>query len=237
MTTVTMLHAERVATRPAAVVAPAPAEFASRIAGRLGELALRRRVVRARQVLFHAGQPTGMLYLVHAGFFKTTVVSADGREKITGFRLRGDLLGMESIGLQAYECDAVALDTGEVWELPLDQLQQHFPECLPELAALLASEIRRDWRWMLDTSSLNAEQRVAAFLLDLGARLQALGFSGHDLRLRMTRADLGNFLSLQLETVTRALARLAAAGLIAVDGREIRLSDHAALMRRVALAA
>lgn len=236
MTVVTMLQPLRQPARPEPGVA-SPSDLASRLAERVGELPLRRRAVRARQVLFHGGQPTGTLYLVHAGFFKTTVVSADGREKITGFRLRGDLLGMESIGLPAHTCDAVALDTGEVWELPLEQLQRHLPDCLPEIAALLAGEIRRDWRWMLDTSSLNAEQRVAAFLLDLGERLQALGFSRSDLRLRMTRADLGNFLSLQLETVTRALSRLAASGLIEVDGREIRLQDPAALMRRVALAA
>ncbi|HTM70447.1 MAG TPA: helix-turn-helix domain-containing protein [Luteimonas sp.] len=236
MTVVTMLQPVRQAVQSEPVAPPFP-DLARRLAQRVGELPLHRRAVRARQVLFHGGQPTGTLYLVHAGFFKTTVASADGREKITGFRLRGDLLGMESIGLATHACDAVALDTGEVWELPLEQLQRHLPECLPEIAGLLASEIRRDWRWMLDTSSLNAEQRVAAFLLDLGERLQALGFSRHDLRLRMTRADLGNFLSLQLETVTRALSRLAASGLIDVDGREIRLADPAALMRRVALAA
>jgi CRP/FNR family transcriptional regulator len=101
----------------------------------------------------------------------------------------------------------------------------------------MAGEIRRDWKWMLDMGSLNAEQRVIAFLLDLGARFQGLGFSRYDLRLRMTRADLGNFLSLQLETVTRALSKLAASGLIVVEGREIRLQDPAALERRIALAA
>lgn len=212
-------------------------DLVSRLAERVRELPLRRRSVHAKQVLFHSGQPTGTLFLVHAGFFKTTVVSADGREKITGFRLRGDLLGVDSIGLPAHACDAVALDTGEVWELSLDQLQQHLPEFLPEIAGLLASEIRRDWQWMLDMSSLNAEQRLITFLLDLGMRFQALGFSRYDLRLRMTRADLGNYLSLQLETVTRALSRLAAAGLILVEGREIRLQDPEALARRVALAA
>ncbi len=212
-------------------------DLVARLAEKVRELPLRRRSVHAKEVLFHSGQRTGTLYLVHAGFFKTTVVSADGREKITGFRLRGDLLGVDSIGLPAHTCDAVALDTGEVWELSLDQLQQHLPELLPDIASLLAGEIRRDWQWMLDMSSLNAEQRVISFLLDLGTRFQALGFSRYDLRLRMTRADLGNFLSLQLETVTRALSKLAAAGLIVVEGREIRLQDPAALARRVALAA
>src|SRR5690606_21833963 len=211
-----------------------PVDVTARWAERAHELPMRRRCLRARQVLFHSGQAAGALYLVHAGSFKTTVVSADGREKITGFRMRGDVLGLESIGVATHGCDAIALDTGEVWELSLEQIQQHLPEILPALAGLLASEIRRDWQWMLDMSSLNAEQRVIRFLLDLGIRFQAQGFSRYELRLRMTRADLGNFLSLQLETVTRALSRLAAAGWIVVDGREIRLRDPAALERALA---
>jgi CRP/FNR family transcriptional regulator len=226
------------ALRPASPPMPtAITDLFPRLAEHLRGLPLRRRTVHAREVLFHAGQRTGTLYLVHAGFFKTVVVSPDGREKITGFRLRGDLLGVDSIGLPVHACQAVALDMGEVWELPLDELQRHLPEFLPELASLMAGEIRRDWKWMLDMGSLNAEQRVIAFLLDLGARFQGLGFSRYDLRLRMTRADLGNFLSLQLETVTRALSKLAASGLIVVEGREIRLQDPAALERRIALAA
>lgn len=228
------------ATLPAPAALPhraSPPALGPALADRLQALPLRRRSLRAKQVLFRCGQPGGNLYLVHAGFFKTTIVSSDGREKITGFHLRGDLLGADAIGSATYTCDAVALDVGEVWELPLEQLQRHLPELSADIARMLAVEIRRDWRWMLDTSSLNAEQRVISFLLDLGARLQALGFSPSELRLRMTRAELGNFLSLQLETVTRALSRLAAAGLITVEGREIRLRDPAALERRVALAA
>jgi CRP/FNR family transcriptional regulator len=224
---------DAIALPPRAPTAP----LAARLADRFQDLPLRRRTTRAKQVLFRCGQPGGNLYLVHAGFFKTTIVSPDGREKITGFHLRGDLLGADSVGSAVYTCDAVSLDVGEVWELPLEQLQRHLPDLSADIARMLAVEIRRDWRWMLDTSSLNAEQRVIRFLLDLGARLQALGFSPSELRLRMTRAELGNFLSLQLETVTRALSKLAASGLITVEGREIRLQDPVGLEKRVALAA
>jgi CRP/FNR family transcriptional regulator len=195
----------------------------------LQKLPVQRHSLQRKQTLFRAGQPCHSLYLVHAGFFKTCVLSEDGREKITGFHLRGDLLGIDSFDLPAYGCDAVALDTGEVWELPLAQLRLHAPELLPHVTAMLAGEIRRDWRWMLALGTLNAEQRVAAFLLDLAARLQALGFSARYLLLRMTRAELGNFLALQLETVTRVLSRLASTGLIAVDGRAIRIDDAKAL--------
>lgn len=190
---------------------------------------LRRRRLRGKQSVFRAGQPRQSLFLIHAGVFKTCVLSEDGREKITGFRLRGDLLGMDALDMPSYTCDAIALDVGEVWELPYAQLCDSLPEFQQRLAAVLASEIRRDWGWMLALGTLTAEQRVAAFLLDLAARLEALGFSARRLLLRMTRAELGNFLALQLETVTRALSHLHALGLIDVERREIRIEDPAGL--------
>ncbi len=188
-------------------------------------LPLQRRRLRAKQYVFRAGQPRHALHLIHAGVFKTSVISEDGREKITGFRLRGDLLGMDAIDMPVYACDAVALDVGEVWELPCAQLRDSVPDFQERLTAVLASEIRRDWGWMLTVGTLSAEQRVVSFLLDLSARMQVLGFSSRSLMLRMTRADLGNFLALQLETVTRALSHLQAMGLIAVDGRQIQIEN------------
>ena len=199
-------------------------------------LPMQRRRLQNKQTLFRAGQPCHSLYLIHAGFFKTCVLSEDGREKITGFHLRGGLLGIDSFDMPTYACDAVALDTCEVWEIPLAQLQARAPELLPRITAVLASEIRRDWRWMLALGTLNAEQRVVAFLLDLASRLEALGFSDRHLLLRMTRAELGNYLALQLETVTRALSRLASSGLINVDGREIRIQNTPALRAMLAVA-
>jgi CRP/FNR family transcriptional regulator len=182
-----------------------------------------------KQPLFRAGQPCHSLFLVQAGCFKSCMTSEDGREKVTGFHLRGDLLGIDSLDAPTYACDAVALEDGEVWELPMSLMQSRGDEFLPHITALLAGEIRRDWRWSLALGTLNAEQRVVAFLLDLGSRLASLGFSARHLLLRMTRAELGNFLSLQLETVTRALSRLAAMGLIAVEGREIRIENDGEL--------
>lgn len=188
-------------------------------------LPLQRRRLRDRQYVFRAGQPRHSLFLIHAGFFKTSVASADGREKITGFRMRGDLLGIDALDMPTHGCDAMALDVGEVWELPMALLRDRLPEFQERLTMLLASEIRRDWGWMLALGTLSADQRVVAFLLDFAARLERLGFSARCLMLRMTRAELGNFLSLQLETVTRALSRLQAQGLIGVERREIRIDD------------
>lgn len=203
----------------------APAGFEELVKG----LALRRRVLRPKQHVFRAGQSQQSLYLVHAGVFKTSLVTADGREKVTGFRLRGDLLGLDSLGMANYACDAVSLDVGEVWELPCAQLRDQLPDFQDRLTAALAGEIRRDWKWMLAVTTLSAEQRVVAFLLDLAARLERLGFSSRQMLLRMTRADLGNFLSLQLETVVRALSHLQALGLIAIDRREICIRNRSGL--------
>ena len=183
----------------------------------------------ARQVVFHAGQPRHSLFYVRSGCFKTSVLSEDGREKITGFRMRGDLLGLESVDMPAHACDAIALDAAEVWELPCGKLHEMLPVLQERVTAMLAGEIRRDWRWMLAVGTLGADQRVVAFLLDLSARFATMGLDPQLLQLRMTRAELGNFLALTLETVTRALSRMQARGLIEVDGRRIRILDEAGL--------
>jgi len=203
---------------------PIPAE-APGLSALVRDLPLRRRRLKSREHVFRAGQPRHALYLVHAGIFKTSVLSEDGREKVTGFRLRGDLLGLDSLDMARYACDAVALDVGEVWELSCDELRQGLPEFQSALTAALAAEIRRDWHWMLTVATLTAEQRVVTFLLDLGSRFGALGFSTRRMTMRMTRADMGNFLGLKLETVVRALSRLQAIGLIRIDGHEIGIVD------------
>jgi CRP/FNR family transcriptional regulator len=188
----------------------------------------------AGQYLYRAGQPFNALYLVHAGFLKTSLTAEDGREQVTGFRMRGDLMGIESIGTGTHTCDAVALDTSGVWELPYPAILTacaRVPELQARLTWALAAEIRSDRSWMLALGTLSAEQRVAAFLLDVAARHEALGFSARHFVLRMSRADIGSFLALKHETVTRALTRLGAQGCIAVQWREVRILDSAALRR------
>lgn len=195
----------------------------------LAGLPLRRRTLSPKQYVFHAGQPRHSLFFVHAGFFKTCLTSVDGRDTITGFRMRGDLIGLDSLDMDSYACDAIALDTGVLWELPYAHLCQSLPEFERRITTLLAAEIRRDWQWMLTLATLSADQRVVSFLLDLAVRLGALGFSRQQLTLRMTRADLGSFLALKLETITRALTRLQEQGMIEVKHREIFLRDPYAM--------
>ena len=200
-------------------------------------VAWRRMRVEAGQVLYRVGQPLHALYFVNAGFFKIRMVSPDGRERTTGFRMRGELLGIDAIGSEAHVSDAVALDSGEVWELSYPEVLHacaHLPQLQDIVTRALAAEVRADRSWMLALGTLDAEQRVATFLLDLGARHAALGYSDHHFVLRMTRAEIGSFLALQLETVTRALTRLVARGLIEVERRDIRIRDADALAAVVA---
>lgn len=190
------------------------------------------RKLTAGQYLYRAGQPFNALYLVNVGFLKTCLVAEDGREQVTGFRMRGDLVGIESIGAATHECDVVALETSGVWELPYPGILRacaRMPELQERLTWALAAEIRSDRSWKLALGSLTSEQRVAAFLLDLASRHEALGFSPSHFVLRMGRADIGSFLALKHETVTRSLTRLASQGCIDVQWREIRILDVAAL--------
>lgn len=188
-----------------------------------------RRRIQHKQALYRAGQQARSVFIVHAGTFKTSLVVEDGREQVTGFQLRGDMLGLESIDRPVFACDAIALDVCEVMELPRAYLVAHADALMPYVAGLLAQELRREWRWMLALRTLDAEQRVVAFLLDLADRFTALGYSPARLLLRMTRAELGNFLSLSLETVVRVLSRLDAAGLITVNCRDVTINDAGAL--------
>jgi len=186
----------------------------------------------AGQSIYHAGQTFRSLFLMHAGFVKLVELADDGREQVTGFRGRGDFLGTESIGLNAYACGAVSLESGEAWELPYPAMLQacrEMPELSARLAAALAMEIRTDHAWMLTIGTLNAEQRVAAFLLAEGRRCARLGFSPRHFMLRMRRADLASFLALTNETVCRVLAKLHDLHLIAVARREVELLDERAL--------
>lgn len=187
-----------------------------------------RRKLAAGQHLYRVGQPFHAIHLVHAGFLKTCELAEDGRDRVTGFRMRGDLVGVESIGLDNYSCDVIALDDSEVWELPYPAVMQaclQMPELQGRLTAALAEEIRNDRAWMLALGTLTADQRVATFLLDMADRHVRLGFSARHFLLRMGRTDIASFLGLKHETVTRALSRLEKLRFIAVERRDVRVLD------------
>jgi CRP/FNR family transcriptional regulator len=172
------------------------------------------------------------LNAVRTGFFKTRVSAEDGRDQVTGFQMAGELLGLDGIGTERHTCDAVALEDSQVCTIPfvqLEALSREFGELQRQFHKVMSREIVRDHGVMLLLGSMRAEERLAAFLLNLAKRLQARGFSPSALVLRMTREEIGSYLGLKLETVSRSFSKFQADGVLAVRQREIRILDQTAL--------
>jgi CRP/FNR family transcriptional regulator len=176
----------------------------------LDDLVTNRRPVHRGEALFHAGDPFAALYAVRTGFFKTTVSAADGRDQVTGFQMAGELIGLDGISSDRHTCDAVALEDSQVCMIPygqLESLSREFTHLQHQFHKIMSREIVRDHGVMLLLGSMRAEERLAAFLLNLTQRLQARGFSPSALVLRMTREEIGSYLGLKLETVSRTFSK------------------------------
>jgi CRP/FNR family transcriptional regulator, anaerobic regulatory protein len=182
--------------------------------------------------LYRTGDTFLSLFAVRLGFFKTSVTSEDGREQVTGFLMAGEILGMDGIVNDHHACDAVALEDSEVCVLPFDKLEQlsaHVNSLQRHVHKIMSREIVRDQGVMLLLGSMRAEERLAAFLLNMTQRLQARGFSPKEMVLRMTREEIGSYLGLKLETVSRGFSRFAKEGILEVKQRQIRVLDQQAL--------
>jgi CRP/FNR family transcriptional regulator len=196
----------------------------------------KRKPVARGQALFRAGDRFESLYAVRTGFFKTCITSDDGRDQVTGFQMAGELIGLDGIGPERHSVDAIALEDSQVCVIPyaeLESLARRFGDLQRQLHKIMSREIVRDHGVMLLLGSMRAEERLAAFLLNLAERLRARGFSASSLVLRMTREEIGSYLGLTLETVSRAFSRLHADAVLDVQQRQIRIVDPAALRRMV----
>jgi CRP/FNR family transcriptional regulator len=203
------------------------------------KLAPQRRVVHAGELIYRAGERFGNLYILNSGFFKIINLSPDGREQVVGLKFRGDWLGFDGIANGRYSCDAVAMDTGEVWVVRYDALLAACArevELLTVLHEAMSREIARDRDSLMSVCTLPADARVADFLRYWAESLARGGLRTDQITLRMTRAEIGNFLGMTLETVSRALSRLARDKVIvfAEKGRrDVQIPDVAALSRFV----
>jgi CRP/FNR family transcriptional regulator len=203
---------------------------------RLDSLVGTRRSVGRGEALFHAGDPFASLYAVRTGFFKTCVASEDGREQVTGFQMGGELLGLDGIGTERHTCDAIALEDSHVCIIPFHQLEdlsRELSDLQRQFHKIMSREIVRDHGVMLLLGSMRAEERLAAFLLNLTQRLRTRGFSSSELVLRMTREEIGSYLGLKLETVSRAFSKFQDDRLLEVRQRQIRVLDPVALQNLV----
>ncbi|MCM0610749.1 MAG: fumarate/nitrate reduction transcriptional regulator Fnr [Ideonella sp. WA131b] len=203
---------------------------------RLDDIVATRRAVPRGEALFHVGDAFASLYAVRTGFFKTCVSSEDGRDQVTGFQMAGELLGLDGIGTDRHTCDAVALEDSQVCVIPYQQLEdlsRELSDLQRHFHKIMSREIVRDHGVMLLLGSMRAEERLAAFLLNLTQRLRTRGFSSSSLILRMTREEIGSYLGLKLETVSRAFSRFQDDGILSVRQRQIEVLDPDALQRLV----
>jgi len=195
---------------------------------RLDKIIGRRRKVARDDYLYRMGDTFTNLYAVRVGHFKTCQINAGGEQQITGFQMTGELLGMDAISTDRHHCNAVALEDSEVCEIPFPRLEELFgtmPTLLRHFHRMMSQEITREQSVMLLLGNMRAEQRFAAFLVNLASRYTTRGYSSTNFQLRMSREDIGNYLGLTIESISRLLSKFKKQGLLKVNNREIELLD------------
>jgi len=165
---------------------------------------------------------------VRRGTFKSTLMLQDGREHVTGFSMAGELLGLDGVAAGAHASTATTLEDAEICSIPyarLAELSAVSPGLQQVLSRLMSREIVREHGLMALLGTMNAEERVASFLLNISRRLKARGYSPREFHLRMTRAEIGSYLGLKLETISRTLSGFQQQRLLAVDRKHVRIVD------------
>ena len=199
---------------------------------RLDDLVATRRKISRGDILYRNGEKFSALYAIRTGFFKTTVAAEDGRDQVTGFQMAGEVIGLDGIVSDHHTCDAVALEDAEVCVMNFDRLEDLSREINAlqrHVHKIMSREIVRENGVMLLLGSMRADERLAAFLLNLVQRLHARGFSKSELILRMTREEIGSYLGLKLETVSRTFSKFVEEGIVEVKQRHVRILNTDAL--------
>ena len=199
---------------------------------RLDELVKTRVRVPRGKALFHLGDKADAIFGIRFGSMKTQLEDATGQVQITGFLLPGEIIGLDGMMENRHISYAIALEDSEVCVINLDDidtLAKSIPSLQTQLRRLMSKEINRSHQMVRSLGALRSEQRLATFLLNLSQRLAALGYSPNEFLLRMSREEIGNYLGLTLETVSRLFSRFSRDGLIRVQQREVLILDMPAL--------
>ncbi|WP_179401323.1 fumarate/nitrate reduction transcriptional regulator Fnr [Burkholderia guangdongensis] len=192
------------------------------------------RHVKRGDALYRAGDTFHSIYAVRTGSFKTVMVHRDGNEQVTGFQIVGESLGLDGVHEGRHNGDAIALEDSTVCVIPFGQLEQLCRDMRPmqhHVYQMMSGEIVRESSLMLLLGTMTAEQRVAAFLLNLSKRFRMRGYSSAEFVLRMTREEIGGYLGMKLETVSRMLSTFQRKGMVAAQGKQIRIVDSESLAR------
>jgi CRP/FNR family transcriptional regulator, anaerobic regulatory protein len=194
----------------------------------MDELVYTRKRVKRGEALYRANEKFDAIYAVRSGFFKTRLTTEDGRDQVTGFSMAGEIIGMDGISHDRHTCDAIALEDSEVCTIPyarLETLSHQIPALQRHFHKVMSREIVRENGVMMLLGVMRAEERLAAFLLNLSQRLHARGYAPLEFVLRMTRDEIGSYLGLKLETVSRAFSKFQADGILEVEQKTIRILD------------
>jgi CRP/FNR family transcriptional regulator len=201
---------------------------------RLDKIIQRNRPLHKGDYLYRANSPFHSVYAVRSGTIKTVTLTGDGQEQVTGFYLPGEMLGMDGIATNTHSNSAIALETSAICEIPFNQLEKlsiSIPTLQRHFFQLMSKEITNEQQLITLLSKNSAEERVATLLLSISSRNHRRHLSASQFRLPMSRADIGNYLGLTVETVSRAFSRFQKLGLIAVDKKEIAIKDMTALQK------
>lgn len=195
----------------------------------LDDIVKRGRPLKKGDYLFRQGDSFSSVFAVRSGSLKTYSVSDCGEEQITGFHLPSEFVGLSGVDTELYPTSAIALETTSICEIPferLDELSATLPQLRRQLMRIMSREIRDDQQMMMLLSKKTADERIATFLVNLSARFSARGFSATQFRLAMSRNEIGNYLGLAVETVSRVFTRFQQAGLIEAEGKEIKITNN-----------
>jgi CRP/FNR family transcriptional regulator len=208
--------------------------------GNLDEIVTARTRIARGEKLYRSGGRFAGLYMIRLGSFKTVLLADDGAEQVAGYHMPGEILGTDGIGTGLHDSVAVALEDSEVWTMSLDRLQELARNRMAvqqNFHRVLSREIVRERKVMMMLGTMSAEQRLAAFLIDLSERYRARGYSSCEFVLRMTREEIGSYLGLTLETVSRLFSRFQREALLQVQGRLVKLLDLVSLKELLAQSA
>lgn len=199
----------------------------------LDRIIKRRQPLKKGDHLFRQGDHFDSVYAVRSGSLKNYIMTNDGEEQITNFHLPSELVGLDGVDCSSYPISSKALETTTVCEIPYSRLQnlaQELPDLRNQIFSSMSKEIRDDKQMMLLLSKKNAEERVATFLANLSSRFKRRGYSPYTFRLPMSRNEIGNYLGLAVETVSRVFTRFQTIQIIAVNGKEVHITDRQQLL-------
>jgi CRP/FNR family transcriptional regulator len=195
---------------------------------RLDQIIKRPRPLQREQYLYRAGDTFRSIYVVRSGSIKTYTTTKSGDQQITGFHLPGEIVGLDGVSADIYSCNAQSLEMTSICQVPfnrLEELSSSLPGLQHQLHRLMSKELLADHEVLLQLGKMSAEERLAAFLINLSNRSAQRGYSPHEFNISMTRTDIGNYLGLAVETISRQFTHFQEVGLLEAARKHIRILD------------